>query len=501
MKITIVDHPRKLTPEHYNDVVNAPLAASLNSGYAYSVAASLGHELSYHDFLSHPDSIENMSETILTTSPQIILIHWVYTWDDAALMSLLIKKIRAKDYSGIIGAFGQFPTFVSTELLRRNQGLDLIFIGEFEASLWHYLKNHNCQTELLPIPGLLTRYGNGGRHNLVENLDQLPFPKDLGKTARLAFVNIAASRGCANNCSFCCIKPYYDHSKWRSRTVHSLKQELENRLNGNQNNQVYFVDANFFGYGQNKKKRVLEISRLMSDFSCDFGFEARANDIDADTIEKLKHRGLQSVFLGVESASMPVLKRMQKNITPEISAQAIKIIQSQNIFLSVGFIMFEPDSTMDDLYLNYDFLLRNGLLEHHDSTANLLYHNQIVLKGTPVYDYFSSQGRLKCNPKLPYEGEILFKDPGVALVKDAMGKLSYCYFSNIDKIYRSKGVSETEQFEQCHHITPQHIDKQKINHLLVNAFLRFLDLGQRHQLQQLNEFVQQYCGDLESLFS
>ena len=42
MKIVIVENPRPLTMEHYNDVANAPLSASLNSGYALAVARRAG---------------------------------------------------------------------------------------------------------------------------------------------------------------------------------------------------------------------------------------------------------------------------------------------------------------------------------------------------------------------------------------------------------------------------------------------------------------------------
>ena len=52
MKIVIVENPRPLTIEHYNDVANAPLSASLNSGYALAVARRAGWDTAHLDFTS-----------------------------------------------------------------------------------------------------------------------------------------------------------------------------------------------------------------------------------------------------------------------------------------------------------------------------------------------------------------------------------------------------------------------------------------------------------------
>ena len=56
--------------------------------------------------------------------------------------------------------------------------------------------------------------------------------------------------------------------------------------------------------------------------------------------------------------------------------------------LNLGFIMFEPDSTLAELEENYAFLEELELLEGHELTANLLYHNQIVLHGSAAWERF-----------------------------------------------------------------------------------------------------------------
>ena len=47
--------------------------------------------------------------------------------------------------------------------------------------------------------------------------------------------------------------------------------------------------------------------------------------------------------------------------------------------------MFQPDSAPRDIRVNFEFLKRNGLLDDLKISANLLYHNQILLQGSQCY--------------------------------------------------------------------------------------------------------------------
>lgn len=102
--------------------------------------------------------------------------------------------------------------------------------------------------------------------------------------------------------------------------------------------------------------------------------------------------------------------------------------------LNLGFIMFEPDSTLAELEENYTFLDGLELLDRHELTANLLYHNQIVLHGSAAWQRFDREGRLLLDEKLPFEARYRFRDERVGLVCAAMGRLSSSYFSALDRL-------------------------------------------------------------------
>jgi len=102
--------------------------------------------------------------------------------------------------------------------------------------------------------------------------------------------------------------------------------------------------------------------------------------------------------------------------------------------------MFEPDSTLAELEENYNFLEELGLLAEIDLTANLLYHNQIVLCGSPAWERFEREGRLLLDKRLPFEARYRFRDDRVGLVCAAMGRLSSVYFSGIDTLHKATGT-------------------------------------------------------------
>ena len=75
--------------------------------------------------------------------------------------------------------------------------------------------------------------------------------------------------------------------------------------------------------------------------------------------------------------------------------RALEILRMHGIEPNVGFIMFEPDSNLEDIRTNFEFLKRNHLLENLAITANVLYHHQIILMGTTAFQQLKSEGRLQ----------------------------------------------------------------------------------------------------------
>jgi len=491
MKIVIVENPRPLTLEHYNDVANAPLSASLNCGYALAVARRSGWDAAYLDFGGHAGTAAEMAAAILNEDADLILFHWVYSWGHEQLVRDTLALLRGAT-AAPLGAFGLFPTLAGQDLLRYADHLDFILAGEFEETLADLLPGFMQGAAIPALPGIARRGSGFVPRPLINDLARLPIPDDVGANLRYNSLNIAASRGCYGHCSFCFIQRYYGCSQRRTRSVASFEQELHERLKRRSVDSLYLIDPCFIGQGNPERERVIAISRVAREHRLPFGCETRVDSIDAKLLETLAANGASSIFLGIESGCDAVLARIGKRITKQQIRQAVQAVQNSGIQLTIGFIMFEPDSTLSELEENYAFLEQINLLTHHDLTANLLYHNQIVLRGSAAWVRFEQDGRLLTDSQLPFEARYRFRDERVGSICAAMGRLASSYFKLLNDHGRTGGNCCLQATETSGHDT--------LNALLKKAFLSFCSAAKNSATGSLDELTAAYLQQLRQIF-
>jgi radical SAM superfamily enzyme YgiQ (UPF0313 family) len=212
---------------------------------------------------------------------------------------------------------------------------------------------------------------------------------------------------------------------WRGRTPENVFSELS-ILVKNGTEDIYFVDPNFIGPGSKGKQRAIELAQLIKPLKISFGMETRPNDLDAQTIEQLAQAGLKSLLIGIENVSFSVLNKLEKHSSINVIKRAIKLCRAAGIEPEIGFLMFIPDSSVEDINQNFDFLLRNNLLNRLDKTANLLSHYQIVLYGTTGYRYFKKQKRLIKTDATGFQHEISYKDKRVEWMASVI--VPFCHY-------------------------------------------------------------------------
>jgi anaerobic magnesium-protoporphyrin IX monomethyl ester cyclase len=499
MKLLVIENPRPLTLEHYNDVANAPLSASLNSGYALSIACRSGWEAAFLDLTSCSDGHQDMADRIIEENADLILFHWVYSWGNEKSLLSILQLIRA-EHGCWIGAFGLFPSMALQKLSDYAPQLDFILAGEFEATLEDLLKQLSDNRSFSSIPGTLSSGSKFMHRELITDLDTLPVPHDVGANCEYTTMNIAASRGCFGNCSFCFISTFYGCSKRRERSIASFEHELATRLRRRCVDNIYFIDPTFIGLNESGTGRVQEISSILKSYQLPFGFETRVDTVNEELFARLASNGARSVFLGIESGCDTVLQRINKRINREQIIKTVRTVQNCGIHLSVGFIMFDPDSTLKELLTNYGMLEELGLLYHHDQTVNMLYHSQIVLYGSKSWYRYSSENRLLPDRQLPFEARYRFKHDNVARVCHAMMNLSYEYFKGMDAAYRSQGMASNEQFACCHSLDPAGVNGSDLNRILKDAFLTFIKLSDRGNQSDFRQIEQRYVHNIQDCF-
>lgn len=445
-RIVLIEHPRRSSWVHMNDVANTPLSSSLMTGCTAGMLQAAGHDVLIVEGNLGGLTAERIAARVADHAPDVIGLHLVYDWSDAAHISELLETVFRAAGDVPVFLYGFYPTFAYRELLPALPGVVGAILGEPEVTAAEAVsallgagRGAAVPGEaLVGVAGTAALVGNrvvaAPARGLIEDLDALPFPARTPEMLSLREMNIAASRGCYGACTFCTINPFYGGgSRWRPRSPENVVAEMASLLESHpQNRRFYFVDPNFFGPRGRGRGRVLKLARLIAErFDVRFGIEGRVNDIDEEVVETLVHAGFDEILIGLESGSDATLARLNKHTSVDQNRRALRILRSYGIEPSVGFIMFEPDSSLADVRVNLAFLEEEKLLSRLSMTANVLYHQQIMLAGTPAFRSARREGRLVASPHNPYEGSIPYRHPEVEFLAETMAEACRHVFAGL----------------------------------------------------------------------
>ncbi len=420
MNICVLEHPRVRSEEKFNDIANTPLWSCLMGGYAASSLRQAGHDVCFMDTTITKWDFSKTKEEILSIDPNMLCVNAVYFWENTGRLFDFLKDVRSDGFNGHICLFGFFPSLAFKAILENAMSVDSVVVGECEDTLRELAAGLEKKEALEEIPGLAFRTHEGvkmaGYRSPAQNPDRFTFPERVPMPDETA--GILASRGCYNHCVFCLVPSFYNKgSMWRGRTPENVFREMVALMDHGYRD-FYFVDPNFIGPGKRGKQRTNELMSLIRPLGITFGMETRPNDLDPQVLENLVSAGFKSLLLGVETGSSSVLGNLNKSGSINSSEIAIRICREAGIEPEVGFLMFVPDSTLEDLRHNFEFLQKNNLLDRLERTANLLGHRQIVMMGTSGFKMYENQDRLKKTGVMGFEGDVGYQDDRVKWISD-----------------------------------------------------------------------------------
>jgi radical SAM superfamily enzyme YgiQ (UPF0313 family) len=151
---------------------------------------------------------------------------------------------------------------------------------------------------------------------------------------------IQVTIGCSHNtCTFC---PMYSDKKFRVRSFDEVFMDLKDlRLENPRVERIFFADGDALCLSTDKLLQLLEATKAIFPECSRIGIYGRADNILRKSEEELrlmKSAGLGMIYLGAESGSAEVLKRVHKSETPEDMVSAVRIAERAGIPVSVTFI-------------------------------------------------------------------------------------------------------------------------------------------------------------------
>lgn len=245
---------------------------------------------------------------------------------------------------------------------------DLGIIGEGELVLLNLLKNINRFDDFFEAikktKGLVYRNEKGKivqteAQSPILNLDQIPFPAREELFYKNPYtVHMMTSRGCPNNCTFCCSKSIWSTVRYFS--VDYVVAEIENIISNYHPGVINFFDDVFFKNKEWLNEFADKIKQKGIDKKVDFTCYLRADQTDAETLKLFKDIGMKFIFFGAESGSQEILRHYKdKNASVEKNQKLLDLASRMGIGVGATFIKGFPTETEEDLDETYNFIEKN----------------------------------------------------------------------------------------------------------------------------------------------
>jgi anaerobic magnesium-protoporphyrin IX monomethyl ester cyclase len=253
--------------------------------------------------------------------------------------------------------------------------IDYVIMGEGEQAMVELatqLTTKNVSalgTAGITIPGV--GYKKDGKiikntPQYIKDLDQVPFPARhllpmelYDRTIEFLSVKPADTmsivRGCPFNCAFCETKKLWGNT-CRTFSPGRVVDEIEYLAKSYGSRGIYFINDNF----TIKKKVTEEICDTIIQRKLDvrWACDTRPDLISQELLRKMHSAGCETIWFGVESGSPRILERLNKRITLEQTAEAVKLCRKEGIQVACSFIMGIPGETVADMEQSYKFALK-----------------------------------------------------------------------------------------------------------------------------------------------
>lgn len=349
-------------------LIGAELEENLGLRYMASALEQRGHQAFIIPY-NEEGEIPAVVRQVMAISPDIAGLSMVFT-GRAREFCRLAKLLRAAGFAGHLTAGGHFAALNCRSLLSDFPEFDSIALGEGEELICE-LAGH--LDDISGVAGFCRRGGDGAvivnrAKGNPENLDALPFPRRdafheyFGKP----IASILSSRGCWRSCAFCSIDAWYRSGggkKFRVRSIGNIVSEMKELYHGQGVRIFNFQDDNFFLPDPGKAlNRFTELrAALWSEGVKEIAIavKARPDSINPEVMEILDDLGIFRVFLGVENASERGLKNLNRKSSLAEIENALKVLNDFDIHIAYNLLMFEPDTTMDDILINLRFMERH----------------------------------------------------------------------------------------------------------------------------------------------
>ncbi|MGA9188136.1 MAG: radical SAM protein [Methanosarcina sp.] len=337
------------------------------------------HDVQIVDAFNRRLSLKETLGEILSFNPDVVGISLTMS-PTVPFGRDLSAEIKSSDSRIKIIVGGTHATFAS-EQLASNPNIDVVVLHEGDITFLEILKCLENDGNLTDISGIVIHNNEEviktAKRDPISNLDSLPFPaRDILPNQEIYNIrHILSSRGCIFKCIYCASSAMNQYM-WRSRSAANVLSEIE-ILASQYSKTFHFADDNF----PVNRQRTVEICKGIIERDLDIKWLclSRIEFIDdSDLLKTMALSGCSEIFIGVESGSDRVLKRMKRKYTSNDVKRIVKMCFDMGISTIASFIIGNPYETLDDVKRTFD-------LSMNLQTPNVNFHIFTPYIGTQAF--------------------------------------------------------------------------------------------------------------------
>jgi radical SAM superfamily enzyme YgiQ (UPF0313 family) len=311
----------------------------------------------------------------------------------------LLRRIRTSKGEAKLLVGGPHASALPVRTMEEIPEIDLLCVGEGEATIVDLVHRLSAKGPLSDIPGLVWRQG----HRIVRNGDR-PFLKDLdalpkparhllpmeryqltaSRTRGSGFCpTVILARGCPFDCRYCSHpfgRTFRHHSV--GRVIEELS-ELKKQYHVTQVNleaDTLTLDSHFV---QQLCRRLID-ENLNLQWTC----ESRVDTVDEPTLRLMKAAGCWQISYGVESGSQRLLDHICKGVTREKIIETFSATQKTGISIRGFFMLGLPHETEAETLKTIRFARQLDPLWAQFTIT-------IPYPGTPMFDELNRMGMIR----------------------------------------------------------------------------------------------------------
>jgi anaerobic magnesium-protoporphyrin IX monomethyl ester cyclase len=388
-------------------LVGADYEENLGMCMIAAAAESAGHRTQVVPF-QYSDRRAEVTAKVLALRPDVVGLAAQFQHRGMDFLGLACDLRRA-GFAGHITAGGQFATMAHAAILSGHYGVDSVVLYEGENTTIDLLDAVAGKRPFADVAGLALSDGQGGAMRtapraLAANLDCLPLAHRYRQHSRqygVPFIPVSGSRGCWSSCSFCSITTVLrdgrEHGvkgrRLRLRSPEDVGLEMAMLAQAVGGSAIFcFHDENFLlPRPSDSLARVAAMRRVLDEQGVvrpAIVGKCRPDTVTKELARELAKLGVVRMYVGIENASPNGAVHLARGVDVAAMSAALQAFADAGIFACYNLLIFEPQTTLDDVAQNIAFMRA-----HAGTPINFCRAEPYL--GTPMHQRLRALGKLR----------------------------------------------------------------------------------------------------------